>query len=167
MCFYYQVTWQCDIKSSYALWFLKRKTNVTKWSVISICQDTSGSPILWWDIWFTDMVKSRHEAGVGWWLCDFHPWCSNRAESCTVDPHSFPIMQPQCHHRHHNATADIPAHYTPLTLQHNVAGRKSQWTNQFSFSPKNPCHVPCRSWPILRRTFYQSCYSQVSCSLCQ
>ena len=57
--------------------------------------------------WYGRVETEDWDRRAGWWLCDSIPDVQIGPKSCSVDPHSFPIMQPQ---RHHNATADIPAH---------------------------------------------------------
>ena len=57
--------------------------------------------------WYGRVETEDWDRRAGWWLCDSIPDVQIRPKSCSVDPHSFPIMQPQ---HHHNATADIPAH---------------------------------------------------------
>ena len=57
--------------------------------------------------WYGRVETEDWGGRAGWWLCDSIPDVQIGPKSCSVDPHSFPIMQPQ---RHLNATADIPAH---------------------------------------------------------
>ena len=130
----YQLTWQYDIKSHYALWFLKNSRIAIKRSVISICQDISGSPTL---LWFTDMEESRQRTGTGGWDGDcvipFLMFKSGPSRAQLISIHF-----PSCNLS--TITMLLQTSLLTLTLQHNNAGRNSQWlnirTNQFLFNPK-------------------------------